>query len=163
MGIFDFEIPNIKTKMRIFLATLLMASAALAQTQQQGITQEQYDQWQAAQARQGFGGNVDASFGPFGSASVGGNLQLPGSGGDTGLLTTVLIGVGLLTLVNTIATVVVPMFNGSEEATPEETQRRARNIETVKGYVFQGLAKAAELYANNFKTPNTFSSVRKDI
>ena len=41
--------------MRIFLATLLMASAALAQTQQQGITQEQYDQWQAAQARQGFG------------------------------------------------------------------------------------------------------------
>ena len=74
------------------------------------------------------------------------SLQLPGSGGDTGLLTTVLIGVGLLTLVNTIATVVVPMFNGSEEATPEETQRRARNIETVKGYVFQGLAKAAELY-----------------
>ena len=46
---------------------------------------------------------------------------------------------------HTIATVVVPMFN-SEEATPEETQRRARNIETVKGYVFQGLAKAAELY-----------------
>ena len=73
------------------------------------------------------------------------SLQLPGSGGDSGLLTTVLIGVGLLTLVNTIATVVVPMFN-SEEATPEETQRRARNIETVKGYVFQGLAKAAELY-----------------
>ena len=54
--------------------------------------------------------------------------------------------VGLLTLVNTIATVVVPMLTGSEEATPEETQRRARNIETVKGYVFQGLAKAAELY-----------------
>merc|ERR1712088_812762 len=136
-------LPNtIITKMRFFILTLLVASA-MAQQQNTQWTKEQYDQWQEAQARQGFGGNVD---GPFGSASVGGNLQLPGSGGDTGLLTTVLIGVGLLTLVNTIATVVVPMFNGSEEATPEETQRRARNIETVKGYVFQGLAKAAELY-----------------
>ena len=74
-------------------------------------------------------------------------MQLPGSGGDSNLLTTVLIGVGLLTLVNTIATVVVPMLNGSDEPeTPAETQRRARNIETVKSYVFQGLAKAAELY-----------------
>merc|ERR1711944_134469 len=139
-------LPNtIITKMRFFILTLLVASA-MAQQQNTQWTKEQYDQWQEAQARQGFGGNVDASFGPFGSASVGGNLQLPGSGGDSGLLTTVLIGVGLLTLVNTIATVVVPMLTGSEEATPEETQRRARNIETVKGYVFQGLAKAAELY-----------------
>merc|ERR1712088_450125 len=110
-------LPNtIITKMRFFILTLLVASA-MAQQQNTQWTKEQYDQWQEAQARQGFGGNVDASFGPFGSASVGGNLQLPGSGGDTGLLTT-------------IATVVVPMFNGSEEATPEETQRRARNIET---------------------------------
>merc|ERR1711944_72789 len=139
-------LPNtIITKMRFFILTLLVASA-MAQQQNTQWTKEQYDQWQEAQARQGFGGNVDASFGPFGSASVGGNLQLPGSGADSGLLTTVLIGVGLLTLVNTIATVVVPMLTGSEEATPEETQRRARNIETVKGYVFQGLAKAAELY-----------------
>ena len=75
------------------------------------------------------------------------SLQLPGQSGDSSLLTTVLIGVGLLTLVNTIATVVVPMLTGGDEvATEEEKQRRARNIDTVKGYVFQGLAKAAELY-----------------
>ena len=48
----------------------------------------------------------------------------------------------LLTLVMLVITVV---FGGSEEATLEETQRRARNIETV-GFVFQGLAKAGELY-----------------
>merc|ERR1711944_273381 len=140
-------LPNtIITKMRFFILTLLVASA-MAQQQNTQWTKEQYDQWQEAQARQGFGGNVDASFGPFGSASVGGNLQLPGSGGDSNLLTTVLIGVGLLTLVNTIATVVVPMLNGSDEPeTPAETQRRERNIETAKSYVFQGLAKAAELY-----------------
>jgi len=131
--------------MRFFILTLLVASA-MAQQQNTQWTKEQYDQWQEAQARQGFGANANVGLGDFGSFNAGGNLQLPGSGGDTGLLTTVLIGVGLLTLVNTIATVVVPMFNGSEEATPEETQRRARNIETVKGYVFQGLAKAAELY-----------------
>ena len=45
---------------------------------------------------------------------------------------------------HTILTVVFG-GSGSEEATLEETQRRARNIETV-GFVFQGLAKAAELY-----------------
>ena len=42
-------------------------------------------------------------------------------------------------------TIFAVVFGGSEEATLEETQRRARNIETV-GFVIQGLAKAAELY-----------------
>ena len=42
-------------------------------------------------------------------------------------------------------TILTVVFGGSEEATLEETQRRARNIETV-GFVFQGLAKAGELY-----------------
>ena len=42
------------TKMRFFILTLLVASA-MAQQQNTQWTKEQYDQWQEAQARQGFG------------------------------------------------------------------------------------------------------------
>ena len=40
--------------MRFFILTLLVASA-MAQQQNTQWTKEQYDQWQEAQARQGFG------------------------------------------------------------------------------------------------------------
>merc|ERR1711981_427884 len=55
---FNQRRPFIITKMRFFILTLLVASA-MAQQQNTQWTKEQYDQWQEAQARQGFGSSSD--------------------------------------------------------------------------------------------------------
>ena len=55
--------------------------------------------------------------GQFGGFNAGANVGLPGAGLSSGndFLTNVLIGVGILTLVNTVATVAVPFFMDTSE------------------------------------------------
>merc|ERR1712203_1303977 len=87
------------------------------------------------QARQGFGGNVDLTT-PFGGAGINANVGLPDSGNN--LLTTAVIGLGVLSLVNTVATVVIPMFKkedddkkpstGTDTDTDKKESRSMRNL-----------------------------------
>ena len=58
-----------------------------------------------------FSGNVDLTT-PFGSAGINANVGVPESGNN--LLTTAVIGLGVLSLVNTVATVVIPFFKTDE-------------------------------------------------
>merc|ERR1712018_555493 len=116
--------------------------------------EQQYQQYQQAQAmdpmmaRQGLGASANLGFGDFGSFGAQGNVNLPSYGQDNSLLTTILIGVGLITLFNTIVTVAVPFFTAddTEEATPEARMRRQRQIVAFKGYVIQGIHAVASKY-----------------
>merc|ERR1719245_1004288 len=100
-------------------------------------------------ARQGLGASANLGFGDFGSFGAQGNVNLPSYGQDNSLLTTILIGVGLITLFNTIVTVAVPFFTADgkeEETTPEARMRRQRQIDALKGYVMQGIQAVASKY-----------------
>merc|ERR1712172_379106 len=63
------------------------------------------------QGREEFGGNVDLTT-PFGGAGINANVGLPAPANN--LLTTAVIGLGISSLVNTVATVVVPFFKTDE-------------------------------------------------
>ena len=54
--------------------------------------------------------SANLGFGDFGSFGAQGNVNLPSYGQDNSLLTTILIGVGLITLFNTIVTVAVSWY-----------------------------------------------------
>ena len=68
-----------------------------------------------------FSGNVDLTT-PFGGAGINANVGLPASGNN--LLTTAVIGLGVSSLVNTVATVVIPFFNTGNKT----TARSMRNL-----------------------------------
>merc|ERR1712098_599790 len=127
-------------KMLRFICGLLLVASAMA-------NEQQYQQYQQAQAmdpmmaRQGLGASANLGFGDFGSFGAQGNVNLPSYGQDNSLLTTILIGVGLITLFNTIVTV-----DDTEEATPEARMRRQRQIDALKGYVMQGIHAVASKY-----------------
>merc|ERR1711944_10633 len=154
MGAFDHlnsktasHTPKNIPKMLRFICGLLLVASAMA-------NEQQYQQYQQAQAmdpmmaRQGLGASAHLGFGDFGSFGAQGNVNLPSYGQDNSLLTTILIGVGLITLFNTIVTVAVPFFTAddTEEATPEARMRRQRQIDALKGYVMQGIHAVASKY-----------------
>merc|ERR1712018_131763 len=110
MGAFDHlnsktasHTPKHIPKMLRFICGLLLVASAMA-------NEQQYQQYQQAQAmdpmmaRQGLGASANLEFGDFGSFGAQGNVNLPSYGQDNSLLTTILIGVGLITLFNTIVT-----------------------------------------------------------
>merc|ERR1711971_98310 len=100
--------------LRFVIGALLLSTTVLGAVQpnrdarqfqpQQGVPH----QGENLQARQGFGGNVDLTT-PFGGAGINANVGVPESGNN--LLTTAVIGLGVLSLVNTVATVVIPYFS----------------------------------------------------
>ena len=102
-----------------------------------------------------FSGNVDLST-PFGGAGINANVGLPESGNN--LLTTAVIGLGVLSLVNTVATVVIPMFNGKDDTTDEGTGNKTTSarsmrhlfpqttLDTLENAVVETLLKAKEKY-----------------
>merc|ERR1712058_163421 len=126
-------------KMLRFICGLLLVASAMA-------NEQQYQQYQQAQAMDPMMARL--GFGDFGSFGAQGNVNLPSYGQDNSLLTTILIGVGLITLFNTIVTVAVPFFTAddTEEATPEARMRRQRQIDALKGYVMQGIHAVASKY-----------------
>merc|ERR1711971_929101 len=79
--------------------------------------QTEFGEWKVVsqgdnvQGREGFGGNVDLTT-PFGGAGINANVDLPAPANN--LLTTAVIGLGISSLVNTVATVVVPFFKTDE-------------------------------------------------
>merc|ERR1712001_283946 len=75
-----------------------------AQQQVNGQQQQQF----APQERQGFGGSVGVQT-PFGGLDGNVNLGLPNAN-DNSLLTNSIIVLGVISLVNTVATVVIPFF-----------------------------------------------------
>merc|ERR1712170_331765 len=145
MGTASHTPKNIPKILRFICGLLLVASAI--------ANKQQYQQYQQAQAmdpmmaRQGLGASANLGFGDFGSFGAQGNVNLP-YGQDNSLLTTILIGVGLITLFNTIVTVAVPFFTAddTEEATPEARERRERQLNTLKNYVVQGIQAVASKY-----------------
>ena len=110
-----------------------------------------------------FSGNVDLTT-PFGGAGINANVGVPESGNN--LLTTAVIGLGVLSLVNTVATVVIPMFKKEEDDkkpatgsgtdtdtdTDKKESRSMRNlfpqktIDTLENAVVETLLKAKEKY-----------------
>merc|ERR1711971_416087 len=75
--------------------------------------QTEFGEWKVVsqgdnvQGREEFGGNVDLTT-PFGGAGINANVDLPAPANN--LLTTAVIGLGISSLVNTVATVVIPFF-----------------------------------------------------
>merc|ERR1712088_534377 len=74
---------------------------------QQQVNGQQQQQF-APQERQGFGGSVGVQT-PFGGLDGSVNLGLPNAN-DNSLLTNSIIVLGVISLVNTVATVVIPFF-----------------------------------------------------
>merc|ERR1712008_98975 len=84
------------------------------------------------------------------------NVGLPSSGNN--LLTTAVIGLGVLSLVNTVATIVIPFFKGDKKETETGTDdtdtdgRSMRNlfpqktIDTLENAVIETLLKAKNKY-----------------
>merc|ERR1712088_333400 len=75
---------------------------------QQQVNGQQQQQQFAPQERQGFGGSVGVQT-PFGGLDGNVNLGLPNAN-DNSLLTNSIIVLGVISLVNTVATVVIPFF-----------------------------------------------------
>merc|ERR1712172_243516 len=79
--------------------------------------QTEFGEWKVVsqgdnvQGREEFGGNVDLTT-PFGGAGINANVDLPAPANN--LLTTAVIGLGVSSLVNTVATVVIPFFKTDE-------------------------------------------------
>merc|ERR1712001_256046 len=74
---------------------------------QQQVNGQQQQQF-APQERQGFGGSVGVQT-PFGGIDGNVNLGLPNAN-DNSFLTNSIIALGVISLVNTVATVVIPFF-----------------------------------------------------
>ena len=100
-----------------------------------------------------FSGNVDLTT-PFGGAGINANVGVPESGNN--LLTTAVIGLGVLSLVNTVATVVIPYFSPDTDVegtgNKTATARSMRNLfpqttlDTLENAVVETLLKAKEKY-----------------
>merc|ERR1711956_175718 len=150
--------------LRFVIGALLLSTTVLGAVQpnrdarqfqpQQGVPY----QGDNVQARQGFGGNVDLTT-PFGGAGINANVGLPSSGNN--LLTTAVIGLGVLSLVNTVATVVIPFFKTDKETetgtddtdTDADTDGRSmrnlfpqKTIDTLENAVIETLLKAKDKY-----------------
>lgn len=105
-------------------------------------------------------GNVDLNT-PFGGAGINANVGLPESGSS--LLTTAVIGLGVLSLINTITQVAIPWITGKEDESevttkkPDEADsdgkfRTMRNLfpqktlDTLENAVVETLLKAKDKY-----------------
>merc|ERR1712223_1002168 len=94
----------------------------------------------------GFGGNAELQLGPFGSVQGGANIGLPTSGST--LLTNAVIGLGALSLINTIATVVTPYLtknDATEDATTEKPAE-SRAMKALEDTVVESLLAAKKKY-----------------
>merc|ERR1712001_425888 len=118
---------------------------------QQQVNGQQQQQF-APQERQGFGGSVGVQT-PFGGLDGNVNLGLPNAN-DNSLLTNSIIVLGVISLVNTVATVVIPFFTKpvveppTTPATPaptaEEGTKTARSMRSlVSDETMKALEEAA--------------------
>merc|ERR1712038_828634 len=109
--------------------------------------QPQQQQTFNADPRQGgFGGNAELQLGPFGSVQGGANIGLPTSGST--LLTNAVIGLGAVSLINTIATVVTPYLtknDATEDATTEKPAE-SRAMKALEDTVVESLLAAKKKY-----------------
>merc|ERR1712223_90281 len=90
----------------------------------------------------GFGGNAELQLGPFGSVQGGANIGLPTSGST--LLTNAVIGLGALSLINTIATVVTPYLTKKDATTEKPAESRA--MKALEDTVVESLLAAKKKY-----------------
>merc|ERR1711936_356300 len=107
--------------------------------------QVQQQQYAVPQERQGLGGNFDVTT-PFGTVQAGANLGVPQG---NGLLTNAVIALGVLSLVNTVATVASGWFgNKDNEADKEKKKGRSlvskKTLETLENAAVDALLKAKE-------------------
>ena len=91
---------------------------------------------------------------PFGGAGINANVGPPASGNN--LLTTAVIGLGITSLANTVATVVIPFLTGNKT-----TARSMRNLfpqtthYTLENAVVENLLKAKDKYIPLNQTKQT--------
>merc|ERR1719278_2540340 len=113
---------------RFVIGVLLLSTTVLGAVQpnarQFEPQQSEFGEWKSVsqgdnvQGREELGANVDLTT-PFGGAGINANVGLPESGNN--LLTTAVIGLGVLTLVNTIASVAIPFFTNKEDDDAKDT------------------------------------------
>merc|ERR1712088_554097 len=107
---------------RFVIGALLMSTTVLGAVQpnrarQFEPQQSEFGEWKVVsqgdnvQGREEFGANVDLTT-PLGGAGINANVGLPAPANN--LLTTAVIGLGVSSLVNTDATVVIPFFKTDE-------------------------------------------------
>merc|ERR1711971_834221 len=111
--------------LRFVIGALLLSTTVLGAVQprvqpnarQFEPQQTEFGEWKVVsqgdnvQGREEFGANVDLTT-PLGGAGINANVGLPAPANN--LLTTAVIGLGVSSLVNTVATVVIPFFKTDE-------------------------------------------------
>merc|ERR1712165_209467 len=133
--------------LRFACIALLVAGAFGATMESTGPRgPRQYQTFNADPRQGGFGGNAELQLGPFGSVQGGANIGLPTSGST--LLTNAVIGLGALSLINTIATVVTPYLtknDATEDATTEKPAE-SRAMKALEDTVVESLLAAKKKY-----------------
>ena len=81
--------------------------------------------------------------GEFGNFQAGGNVQLPS---HNNFLMTVILGVGVLQLINVIANVAIPFFNKKPAADAKITARNLEDLQFVGQNVWNGIKAFADKY-----------------
>merc|ERR1739844_657386 len=134
-----------------FIAYLFVCGAMGANVENRGPRQYQQAQPQqqafTADPRQGFGGQAELNFGQLGSVQGGANIGLPSTGSS--LLTNAVIGLGALSLINTIATVVTPYLTKKDDATTDATTEKpaeSRAMKALEDTVVESLLAAKKKY-----------------
>merc|ERR1739844_819601 len=143
--------PNYKMLRFAFIAYLCVCGAMGANVENRGPRNYPQAQPQqqafSADPRQGFGGQAELNFGQLGSVQGGANIGLPSSSGSS-LLTNAVIGLGALSLINTIATVVTPYLTKDDAADDATTEKPAesRAMKALENTVVESLLAAKKKY-----------------
>ena len=93
-------------------------------------------------------GQAELNFGQLGSVQGGANIGLPSYSGSS-LLTNAVIGLGALSLINTIATVVTPYLTKSDDAAADATTEKpaeSRAMKALEDTVVESLLAAKKKY-----------------
>ena len=92
-------------------------------------------------------GQAELNFGQLGSVQGGANIGLPSYSGSS-LLTNAVIGLGALSLINTIATVVTPYLTKKDDADDATTEKPAesRAMKALEDTVVESLLAAKKKY-----------------
>jgi len=132
-----------------------MANTASFQPQSQTMTSQQYQDQYAAARQANFGANAQVGFGDqlggsagFQAGPIGANIS---AGVNNNLLMTVIVGLGLLSFLNIVATVATPFlssFTSDDEVDEEEDATSARRYQRNLRFITDNVLNAIESFSD---------------
>jgi len=133
-----------------------MANTASFQPQSQTMTSQQYQDQYAAARQANFGANAQVGFGDnlggsagFQAGPIGANIS---AGVNNNLLMTVIVGLGLLSFLNIVATVATPFLSsftsGDDEVDEAEDATTARRYQRNLRFITDNVLNAIESFSD---------------